>query len=388
MLLLVALACGTSGDSPTDVEIVAPLPTTLKPAPPLRVAPSPTPAPAVKPTAVAGEWIQLAPRDERRVNFHAESLPEGRILIFGGAGNDGVMLTSEIYDPKTDMWSESGEMVYPITASTRPIRLTTGRILVTDAPAYSPSDHSQIYDPKTGEWSETGPLNNRRNASTVAPLSGGDALVIGGANQTAEPTGSAERFNARSGQWKEAADSPLQQRYVQASVLLDDGTVALIGEGTTLSDKAAIYDPDHDKWTETALMNEKRRGAAVWALSGGRVLVVGGFAGAAPTFKSEIYDSGTDEWASAADAPGGLSALGTLSDGRALAIGFDRESGEDAVLIYDPESDMWEAEPISIVFEGNGTITLTPDDQIFAFASGNEFLGNRPETFAYRVATR
>ena len=370
------------------MEVIAPLRTTLKPAPPLRIAPSPTPAPAVKPTAVAGVWIQLAPRADRRVNFHAVPLPDGRILIFGGSGDDGVMLTSKIYDPKTDTLSEAGDMVYPITANTLPITLSNGHILITDAPAYSPSDHSQIYDPDSGEWSETGPLNNRRNGSTVAAIPGGDALIIGGANNTAEPTDSMERFNAKTEQWQEIANTPLKQRYAQASLLLDDGTIALIGEGFSLSDRAAIFNPDDNTWTETSQMSVKRRGAELWVLEGRRVLVVGGFAGAEPTFKSEIYDSGTDEWTSVADAPGGLFALGTLSDGRAVAIGSDRESGETSVLIYDPTRDMWEAEPINIAFDGDGRIVLTPDDQIFAFGEGDEFLGLVPETWSYRVSTR
>ena len=388
IFLLVALACGASDDSPAEVDLVAPLPTTLKPAPPLRVVPSPTPAPALKPTPVAGEWVQLAPRANRRVNFHAAPLPDGRILIFGGSGDDGVMLTSEIYDPETDTWSESGDMVYPITASTRPITLSNGHILVVDAPSSFPTDHSQIYDPESGEWSQTGPLNNRRNASTGAPIPGGDALVIGGASQTAEPTDSVERFDAKSGQWKQVADTPLKQRFANAALLLDNGTIALIGEGTALSDRAAIYNPSDDTWTETAPMNEKRRFAALWALPGARVLAVGGFGGAGSVVTAEIYDSVSNEWTLIGDEPGSISALGTLSDGRALGIGFDNESHEDAVLIYDPENDTWEAQPFNIAFEGDGVIILTPDDQIFGFAEGNEFLGNRPETWAYRVATR
>ena len=119
ILLFVELACGASDDEPAPVEVIAPLPTPLKPAPPLRIAPSPTPAPTVKPTAVAGVWIQLAPRADRRVNFHAVPLPDGRILIFGGSGDDGVMLTSEIYDPKTDTWSDS--MPKPSSGKRSPI---------------------------------------------------------------------------------------------------------------------------------------------------------------------------------------------------------------------------------------------------------------------------
>jgi|GEM_PF-2259112 hypothetical protein len=387
MLLLLALACGTSGDSSGAVDAPTPLPT-LKPAPSLLIVPSPTPQPAVKATPIAGEWVQLAPRSERRANFHAESLPDGRILVFGGAGNDGVMLHSEIYDSETDEWSEAGEMPYAITASSPPIRLSNGDILVTDAPAYAPSDHSQIYKVKAGEWSETGPLNNRRNASTVAPMLSGNALLIGGANNTAEPTESVERFNAKTGQWKEAADTTLLQRYFQASLLLDDGTVALIGEGTSLSNRAAIYHPDDDTWTETAPMNEKRRNAAIWALEGGRGLVVGGFQGSESTLKSEIYDSNTDEWTSITDAPGGMNPLGTLSDGRALAIGFDGRSGATSILIYDDEKDVWDAEPIDISFDGDGRIILTADDQIYAFGKGDEFLGLVPETWVYRVPTR
>jgi len=386
-MLLIALACGTPEQSPRGKEVLAPLPT-LKPAPPLIVQPSPTLAPAVPPTSAAGVWVQLASRPARRVNFHAEPLPDGRILIFGGSGNEGPILTSEIFDPVSNEWSESGEMIHAITAQTLPIRLSNGHILVVDSTNSRPTDQIQIYNPESGEWSVTGPLNTPRYASTGAPLSDGGALIIGGADQQAIPQSSAERFNAKTNTWEEVTSSPLKQRYVQASILLDNGSIALIGEGPTLSNKAAIYDPNHDSWSETAPMNVARRGAAVWALEGEHVLVVGGFTGSKTTLESEIYDSTTDEWTSIADVPGRASALGVLSDGRPIGIGSEGATNQPVLLIYDPDSDTWDAEQTPLSPDGNGDVTLTADDWIFTFAAGNEFLGITPETWAYKVPVK
>ena len=49
----------------------------------------------------AGTWTSTASMDRARRNHTATLLPDGRVLIVGGVGAEGVEFTAELYDPDT-----------------------------------------------------------------------------------------------------------------------------------------------------------------------------------------------------------------------------------------------------------------------------------------------
>lgn len=59
----------------------------------------------------AGSWTSIAKMNEARSHHQSVLLPDGRILVSGGIGQDGTSLTSaEVYNPSTGCWTLVGSM--------------------------------------------------------------------------------------------------------------------------------------------------------------------------------------------------------------------------------------------------------------------------------------
>lgn len=123
-----------------------------------------------------------------RMGAVAAPLPDGRILISGGttAAAPGSPPTdrAEIFDPARGSFSARGlgRMTVPRAfAAASP--LPDGRVLV--AGGASPGailTSAEIFNPKTGTFSDAGvgDMTNKRLAFGLAPLPGGRVLVVGG----------------------------------------------------------------------------------------------------------------------------------------------------------------------------------------------------------------
>lgn len=113
----------------------------------------------------------------------ATLLPNGTVLVAGGAGTSGRPLASaELYEPRTGHWTMTGRMVsgcYSCTATP----LADGRVLVTGGvdSSFAPLDSAELYDPHTGTWTATGRMAVARQAQTETLLRDGRVLVAGGA---------------------------------------------------------------------------------------------------------------------------------------------------------------------------------------------------------------
>src|SRR6185295_14286718 len=100
-------------------------------------------------------------------------------------------------------------------------------------------------------------LLSPRAVAMVAPLPGGDVLVIGGCD-IAGCTSSVEVFEVATRTWRQAA--PLATaRGRGAATALADGRVLVTGGCATLSctrvlDSAELYDPVANTWTSAGTM--------------------------------------------------------------------------------------------------------------------------------------
>ena len=138
-------------------------------------------------------------------------------------------------------------------------------------------------------------------------------------------------------------------RATHASVVLADGRVLLIGgcvagscDAGPGSATADIFDPATGIVQEAGRLTIARIGSGALALSGGRVLIVGGWSGARPTDEAEIFDPATGRSRSvgrmsAARADAAIVALG---DGRVLvAGGYDGERRLASADVFDPATE-------------------------------------------------
>ena len=130
-------------------------------------------------------------------------MPDGRVLIFGGDGNDPAAppLSTELFDPATGQFSSAGDLQAPRDSHSA-VTLTDGRVLVISGEV--PPElagmvgvgvsATEVFDPATGRWS-TGPaLDPAFYAATVTMLSNGKVLVFGGQDAGGSPQAAAALF--------------------------------------------------------------------------------------------------------------------------------------------------------------------------------------------------
>ena len=121
-------------------------------------------------TLAPGTWTQTGNLNFGRYGHTATLLPNGKVLVAGGANS------SELYDPSTGTWTQTGNLNFTRSGHTATL-LPNGKVLV----AGGAGVQSELYDPSTGTWAQTGNLNFDRFINTATLLPDGKVLVAGGA---------------------------------------------------------------------------------------------------------------------------------------------------------------------------------------------------------------
>ncbi len=353
-------------------------------------------------------WVTIASMNVGRTAYSAALLHDGRVLVVGGLGADGVLRSSEIYDPESDTWTVTGDTLHPRRDSIL-VTLRDGRVVAAGGLERQTVATSEIFDPTSETWSELSPMNVGRESAMGVALDDGRLLVFGGANGviggstgTLEIT-SAEVLNPNTGAWTSV--DPIKQAEMtwEGWVKLEDGKVLLAGGDFARPNRfVQLFNPETNSWEESESLDGLIGGGAAALLPGGDVLLAGG--GFRCCLKdSLVYDVETGAWNPGPEMlleRGGHIGL-NLPDGRVMFMfGLNPElpfnpphrGGE----IYDPESGQSELLPdypgiFNIVndlvvlndgsiFSGGGRVaTVTADGSIDVDYSTNAFLLIPPE---------
>lgn len=163
-----------------------------------------------------GAWTRGPDMVRPRAVHEHVVLPDGRILVIGGAGWVQVLFLKvptlwkdcEIYDPKTNRFTAAASMTVP-RAGFAVADLGKGRYLVTGGASDllklgAPTNHAEIYDAATGRWTAVAPMGSARGFHVVTPWGTGRFLHIGGivgpiTGQT--PLATTEVYDVASGRW-------------------------------------------------------------------------------------------------------------------------------------------------------------------------------------------
>jgi N-acetylneuraminic acid mutarotase len=360
---------------------------------------------------VTNSWMQTGSPATPRSMRSAVRLDDGRVLVGG----------PEFYDPSTGQWSAPAARNYGGGG----VLLGSGKVLqMGDLATYDPvTNFSEILGNQyTGRpliaWGDVGILlhdgtvlasgggydddykapagrvnvgapsanllgdsyANTRYGGTATLLADGDVLFVGGAE------GVSDRWNSRVAYYWTRGFAQLWNPGTDTNVLLGfsahpgaqavwaplaDGKFLFAGgrsDDTSAGDAATIYDSANNQWTEVASMSVGRSQAAAAALTGGRVLVVGGYelGGGAP----EYFDPASNTWAAA----GVISrtrfrhTLTALPDGGAIAVGgVDRAFCDCAMAIvdrYDAVSNSWSPTSPLATRRERHTATTLPDGRV------------------------
>lgn len=282
-----------------------------------------------------------------RTGAVAAPLPDGRVLVAGGADEDGTRLSSAlIYDPATGTYSPTGSMgSVRLQAAAAP--LPDGRVIVVGGLIVSYTNTAEIYDPATGTFSPKGSMSVARWAPAAAPLPDGRVLVAGGTVSSGNST-SAEVYDPATGAFSPTG-SMSTGRWGPIAAPLPNGRVLVAGgQGGSIQNSAEIYDPAMGTFSSTGPMATPRRFFAAATLPDGRVLVTGGENGSGYLQSTEAYDPATGSFSAGGPmgTPRSQMAAAPLPGGRVLVAGGRNLDELDSAEIYntDPQARTTDAE--------------------------------------------
>src|SRR6266567_4836019 len=116
------------------------------------------------PAFASGTWITVGSMAGTRSDASAAVLPNGKVLVAGGvfqdANSSGLVPDSELYDPSTQTWSQSGNLNVPRYFSKNSmVVLANGKALLAGGSSClcpNGTTTAELYDYTTGTWSYTG----------------------------------------------------------------------------------------------------------------------------------------------------------------------------------------------------------------------------------------
>ena len=124
-----------------------------------------------------GYWTLTGSLGTARYGHTATLLPNGKVLVAGGNGTNGILASAELYDPATGAWSPTGSLATVRIYHTATL-LPNGQVLVVGGNASG--SLAELYNPATGSWSPTGSLGTELYIHTATLLADGQVLVAGG----------------------------------------------------------------------------------------------------------------------------------------------------------------------------------------------------------------
>jgi large repetitive protein len=276
----------------------------------------------------------------------ATLLPNGKVLLTGGADNGHVSDSAELFDPATGLFQPTGNMNSPREWHAATL-LSDGKVLITGGsnngsclstlglgcagvPPAGAALAAEIYDPATGTFTTTGSMLAARATHTATLLRNGRVLIAGG-----DQSGTAELYDPSSGAFL-ATGSMTTLRAGHTATLLTSGTVFIAGGGPVPNDSdygvvmtagTEIYDPVSGSFTSAGSMRIPRAGQTATLLNDGTVLLAGGATEdplyACSTSGAEIYNPADSVFTAVPNMNQGRSAHSAvlLADGRVLITG-------------------------------------------------------------------
>lgn len=263
-------------------------------------------------------------------------LNDGRVLIIGGADQNGIVLAScEIYNPTTNSFSTTGSMGTPRILHGASV-LADGRVMVAGGTSTLTPDvtaaisgtlnSAEIYNPATGSWSGSANIGGRLLAPALSLLPNGQIMVSGGVLVTfffgipisASSTTNVQRYNPGSNSWTSGpnmAQGRAGHQYNQ--VTLNDSRILMTG-GVNVPNLlgaanaapisgSEVYNPTTNSWQTVNMPNARALHSAT-VLADGRVAACGGAQGTLTTPISvanvDVFNPATNTWSTAPNLTG------------------------------------------------------------------------------------
>jgi N-acetylneuraminic acid mutarotase len=190
------------------------------------------------------KWTEVAPMTDARTGHPAVVLSNGRVLVVGGSvptgrDDEAALAYCEIYDPKEDTWTPTGNLLAPRTRH-QAVAVSDTTVLVTGGSPPGPVGDgtfdpvsratAELFTVSAGAWTAAKPMPAGRGHHRAVPLGSGKVLVVGGTDRVRDDVGfsSALVYDAGSGDWSVAAGLTVG-RWAFAATALADHRVLVTG---------------------------------------------------------------------------------------------------------------------------------------------------------------
>ena len=279
----------------------------------------------------------------QRASHTATLLSNGKVLIAGGfVGEENSLASAEIFDPKTNGFSQAENMRVERSSHTATL-LPNGKILVAGGFNGNYLDSAEIYDPTTGKFTSAPKMTTARSNHIAVLLNNGKVLLAGGVGTDWTFLSSAEIYDP-TGNTFTATGAMTTARESHTVTLLKDGQVLITGghqgrrAAITIYSSCEIYNPANGIFTSAGNLTVKRHKHDAVLLADGRVLIVGGSDerdGAGAYRNAEIYNLTNKTFAAVSNMNASRYKLqGTavlLKNGKVLIAG-----GANRAEVFDP----------------------------------------------------
>jgi hypothetical protein len=220
----------------------------------------------------------------------ATLLPSGKVLIAGGGSNGVIVPSAELYDPVAGTFSYTTGFMTEGHSSHTATLLNTGQVLIAGGSyngsgGYQRAD-SELYDPSTDTFTVTGNMVTPRENHTATLLANGNVVIIGGDTLNAQfqtyYVGPAEIYNPSNGTFTAVGSLSSASEYHDSQLLSTGKVVVIDGEyycstcNAPLLSRTETYDPTAQAFSSTVSMAIARFVQTSTTLTDGTILVVGG----------------------------------------------------------------------------------------------------------------
>jgi Kelch motif/Galactose oxidase, central domain len=297
--------------------------------------------------AGSGTFTPTGSMGTARSGHTATLLKSGKVLIAGGSGPRAIPLVSaELYDPATGTFTPTGSLATAHGGHTATL-LSDGKVLIAGGADQSSIASAELYDAATATFTPTGSLSTARQVHTATLLSNGMVLIAGGLNPDAQDPQlvSAELYDPATATFTPTG-SLSTARQGHTATLLTSGMVLIAGGfNSSWLASAELYDPATGTFTPTGSLASGREGHRATLLTNGKVLIAGGWfwfnSGTQVTWlmSAEVYDPATGTFATTGSlAMARIGHTATLLTGGKLLVagGFNSGTRLASAELYDP----------------------------------------------------